>query len=484
VTLRSSAAAGTAFLAAVLAVVVAGSQHLDLAESRARPRQVPVTTATLSCPAPPAARGSTTRLFAATPGTTHGSSEPPSLRLTAGVTTSTELAATSVSRVPLSVTLPPATDSSGAGPSPGSEPSGALVSASGDLAAGVAAAELSTFGSGTSSGTAATWCSAPRSEWWFNGVDTSVGTTTSLHLSNPGAGTAVVVLEVFGPHGPVPAPGAQDLAIAPRSADSLDLARFAPGRPALTLHISASRGAVAAAVSTTRLDGLTPTGAEWVPASTEPGPTVVVDAGVAGADRQRLVITNPGPRQQLVAARILDRSGSFVSTALTDVQVPPGAVVVKDITSITRHRASAVELSSAAAVTGAIVSETSGADRDFAVSGVSEPIAGPAIVPTMDGSALTLSFTATSNAPRTVRIASIGRAGMLVHTARLVVLGGSTTSWTMPAGSAASYVVIGSVDGSDLQAVASFVAKAGASQLPVRPGRFTVVEPVVAPVYP
>lgn len=483
-TLRSAAAAGIAFLAAGAAVVVAGSQHPHLAESRARPRQVPVTTATLSCPAPLPERGSATRLFAVAPGTTYRSSVAPSLRITSGVATSDELAATSVPRVPLSVALSPAADGSGAGPSPGSALSGALVSATGVLAAGVAAAEVSTFDAGTSSGMAATWCGAPRAEWWFNGVDTSVGATTNLHVSNPGPGTAVVVLQIFGPQGLIPAPGAQDLAIAPRSADSFDLARFAPGRPALTLHISASRGAVAAAVATTRLDGLTPTGAEWVPASTEPKPTVVVDAGVAGADRQRLVITNPGPRQALVAARISNRSGSFVSTALTDVQVPPGAVVVKDITPITRHRASAVELSSATAVTGAIVSETSGAARDFAVSGVSEPVAGPAIVPTVGGAALTLSFTATTNAPRTVRIASIGRAGTPLSTSRLVVPGGSTTSWTLAAGSAAPYVVVGTIDGSALQAVASFAGAAGATQLPVRPGRFTVVEPVVVPGYP
>ncbi|MGI8701822.1 MAG: DUF5719 family protein [Nocardioidaceae bacterium] len=474
-TWRSSVAAGALLIGAAGAVLAASTQSPHLSMAQAHPQQVPVSAAALSCPQPPAAPGSTTRLFAVGPGPVEASSPAPSLRLSTGRSATDELATTSLPRVPLRVALPRA---------PGAR-AGALVTAGGALAVGVTAAELSTYSSRRSSGSAVTGCFAPRPQWWFTGVDTSIGTTTHLQVSNPGTGVAVVDLALLGPEGPVRAAGSRDLAVAPRSTATVDLAGLAPGRAALTVHVAATRGTVSAAVSTTRLEGLTPTGTEWVPPSSEPSRAVVVDAGVQGATTQRLVIANPGPRQQLVAVRIIDRSGAFVSTALPDVQVPPESVVVKAVTSITRRSTAAVELTSAAPITGAIVSEVAtGGTRDFAVSGVSDPLSDPAVVPMWGGARLSVSLTATSPGARSVRLRSVDGAGRQVASQTVTVPGARTISWSAPVGSRGSYVVITSSERDGLQAVATYRAPGGASQLPVLAGRRTVLEPVVVPLHP
>ena len=378
------------------------------------------------------------------------------------------MAATSIAGVPLRAEL--------AGGS-------ALVTASGPLAPGAFAAELSTYRSTSRTGIAATPCAAARPDWWFTGVDTGVGTTTHLELANPGAGVAVVDLELFGPDGGISAPGAHDVALAPRSRTSVDLAGLAPGLPALLLHVAATRGTVAAAVSVTRLDGRTPAGVDWVAASSAPRPKLVVDAGLAGATRQQLVVANPGTRQQLVAIRVLDTTGAFVPSGLPDVQVPPGAVVVRDITAITGGDAAAIEVSAGKPIAAAIRSAVSAQRRDFTLATANAPLTSPAVVPTMAGSRLALAVTATTSTPATVTVAAFDGSGAPLQVVQLRAGGGTTTPWLLPARSAAAYVVVSS-EGGAVQAVATYTGAAGAAQLPVLPGSYRVLQPAVTAGYP
>ncbi len=83
------------------------------------------------------------------------------------------------------------------------------------------------------------------------------------------------------------------------------------------------------------------------------------------------MVTNTGTRQQLVSVRILDQSGAFISTLLPDLQVPPESVVVKGVSAILEKKSTAIELSAAGPVTGALVSEQVAGPLDFAVAGVS-----------------------------------------------------------------------------------------------------------------
>lgn len=473
-TWRTTAAAGAIVLAAGAAAVVAGGDRPTLSQPVAHPRTVPVTAATLSCPAVQRPNASTTRIFAVTPAAAPssgtGDTSTGRLRVLDEADRPMELAATARPGVPLRAA---------------STTPGALVEASGALAAGASGAALTAYTSPTTTGISASPCVAARAQWWFTGVDTSVGTTTRLELSNTGSGIAVVDVLFLGPGGPISAPGAQGVALAPQSRTLLDLAGFAPGRAALTLRVTASRGAVAAAVSTSRLDGLTPTGTDVVPAAADPARSLVVAAGVPTATRQRLVVTNPGDGQQLVGVRLLDQDGAFVPSALPSLQVPPGSVVVRDITALVGTGAAAVELTAAEPVTGAVVSDVTGDARDFAVAGVGTALTTPAAAPTMEGARLTLAMTATTAAPHRVDIATFDRSGERLGVVEVVARGSATTSWSLPRTSAASYVVLtAGTGGGPVQAVATYAGPGGVTQLPVVSGRTTVQQPAVVPAYP
>lgn len=463
---RSSVAGTSAVLLAAGAVLAASSNHPRLAPTSATPEQRVVTSATLSCPGTLRGLSASTSVFAVGPGAAGSAST--GARLT--VTGSSRLASTSVGGAPVR----PDVDRQ-----EGRE--GVLVTATGSLAPGLSAAQLTSYTAGTATGFAASWCLSPRDEWWFSGVDTSVGTTTGLVLANPGASVAVVDLAILGPTGPVDAAGASGIAVAPRSRMLLDLARFAPGRAAVTLHLTATRGTVGAAVSTTRLDGITPTGAEWLASSAAPATHVVVGVGVQGLGRQSLVVTNAGSRQQLVSVRILAEDGAFTSTALPDLQVPPQSVVVEDVSAIMQRRSTAVELTAEGPVTGSIVSEQANGPRDFAGSGVSTPLTTPAVVPVVDQSELTLAFATASPTPERAAIRGVGPSGDQVGSVSLDVKPMATTTWALPGDWDAAYLVVTVRRGSDLHGVASYVGRRGVAQLPLLSGRLTVTRPAVLP---
>jgi len=260
----------------------------------------------------------------------------------------------------------------------------------------------------------------------------------------------------------------------------LDLARYAPGEAALTLHVTATRGSVTAAVSTTRLDGLTPVGAEWVPASEAPSRRVVVNAAVGDLIQHSLVVTNAGTRQQVVSVRILDSSGAFVSTLLPDLQVPPESVVVTGVGAILKRESMAIELSAAGPVTGAMFSDQLTKQLDFAVTGVSPALTSSAVVPTFRRKSMTLSFATSSPGAEPVEVVGVNGAGEEVGRQTVTVKGLAKTTWEPPPWGAA-YLVVTVPRGSDLHGVVSYVGSEGITQLPLLSGRRTLVRPAVLP---
>lgn len=471
---RQSVLALSAMVAAVLALVVVGSEHPNPATPTARPVEQPIRSATLACPGAPGATIPPTSMFAVGPDPVVAGSSPDQpadrLEVVAAGAQGPRLDSSSQIGQPVRFRV----GDVGA--------AGLLVRASGALAPGVTGAQLSTYRSTTEKGLAATWCESPRDDWWFNGVDTNVGTSTHLVLANPSAAVAVVDLRMLGADGVVDAAGSNGIPVAPRSRLVLDLARYAPGEPALTLHVTATRGTVGAAIATTRLDGVTPAGADWVPASTPPADTVVVDAGVGGVGHQSLVITNAGTRQQVVAVRILGQTGPYTSTGLPSLQVPPGSVVVKDVSDILAKQTTAIELSAAGPVAGALVSTQSGGQRDFAVSGLGAPLTTRAVVPALNGAALSLSFATGAPAPQRVRVRGFTSSGERAGSATVVVRGSATTGWKPSADWAAAYLVVTPPPDSDFRVVVSYVNAAGVTQLPLLSAPRTVLRPAVLPL--
>ncbi len=468
---RVSLVGATAVLAAAVAVGLAGSEQPHPVVPSSRAVQQPVTVATLSCPGLPGAATPQTTVFAVGPDAPAGDTEVAGLRILGAGPGTPRLGDSATPGVPAAVRIRQATARTGV-----------LVKASGAQAPGLAGAELSTYSSAERRGIAAASCESPRDEWWFNGVDTSVGTSTALVLSNPSPAVAVVDLEIMGTDGAVDAAGASGIPVAPSSRRVLDLARYAPGQAALTLHVTATRGTVGAAVSTTRLAGLTPVGADWVPASTAPARTVVVDPGVGDVGHQSLSVTNTGNRQQLVSVRILDEAGVFTSNDLADLQVPPRSVVVERVQAILGQRPTAIELSAHGPLTGALVSGRLAGARDFAVSGVGDVLTAPAVAPRIRATTMALAFATSSPTRQQVEVRGVSGSGDPAGRSVVTVAGSATTTWELPAAWDAAYLVVTVPQGSQLHCAATYSGAAGVTQLPLRSAPRTVVRPPVLPL--
>ena len=167
-------------------------------------------------------------------------------------------------------------------------------------------------------------------------------------------------------------PGASGIPIGPMSRVVLDLARYAPGQAALTLQVTATRGTVSAAVSTTRLDGLTPDRCR-------------LGAGLRAAGDDRRGERRRGWRRPAVARG--HQHGHPPAAGVGPDPRPVGSLHLdpaagprrcrrsrswsRGVSAIFERQSTAIELSAAGPVTGAVVSEQVDGPLDFAVSGVS-----------------------------------------------------------------------------------------------------------------
>lgn len=366
-------------------------------------------------------------------------------------------------------------------PTGASSPShGLLVTGEAAAAPGLTAAEWASYDGRSAAGLAAGWCLRAAADWWFAGVDTSVGTSTSLVLLNASPSTAVVDVAVFGRSGPVDVPGGRGIAVSARSERVIDLAGFAPGRASLGVHVRATTGRIVAAVRTSRLRALTPTGVDWVPEAHRPATSLVVGAAAGGSTSHHLVVVNPGDRQAVVRVSFVSRSGTFTSTHVADLSISPGAVVTADVSPVVGSAAMGIRLSSTRPVVAAAVDESTRPVRDFSVSPAGQPLHATAVVPVIPGTTLRLAFSSADRAPAVVRLTSVDGRGRAVGQARVAVRSQGTATWTA-AGGPARYLLVTVPPGSHLYASAGFTADSGTATLPVLSGLWTEVHAGVVP---
>ncbi|MGI8578738.1 MAG: DUF5719 family protein [Nocardioidaceae bacterium] len=472
--IRALIVGAAAVLAAAGAVVATGDSPSALPVERVLAHRVLPTRAALVCPDTPPPVDAKTMIFAVSPrrstqGVGHG------VKAALSVAPFSPNATVLGSQVQPGVPVEAITKDTG-------QPS--LVLAEGTQAPGVAAAQWSSYAAKRQSGLAATWCRPTSNHWWFDAVDTSVGATTTLVVSNPTPGVAVFDLAFYGAHGPIEAPGARGIPVAPKSRLLLNLARYAPGEANLTVSLHTSRGRVVAALQTSRVDGVTAAGTEWVAPAAEPRRDPIVSAGFAGRAKQVLAITNPGSREALASVQVLAESGPYTPSALTSIRIPPGKVVVKDISSITEPASAALQVTSNVAVTAATRSQTTAGSVDFAVASGSAPLTSPTVVPVLPGAQLALWLTAAPSSAGNVTIESFDKSGQPGTSERLHLTGGSTKSWTLPAGGDSSYVTVSVDSGTALHGVANFTSGSGITSLPLISGVDTIIRPAVTAAPP
>lgn len=358
-----------------------------------------------------------------------------------------------------------------------------LVRGSEGGAPGLTAAQWSTYSGPAHSGLAASWCLAPATSWWFAGVSTRVGTTSQLVVSNPSPALAVFDVQLFGHRGAIDAVGARGIGVAPHSRTVVDLARFAPSRAALTLHVIATTGRVAAAVRTTSLRGITPVGSEWVPPAAPPAQRVLVGPAPGGRQHRQLVVTNAGDRQAVVSLRFAERAGTFTSTKVHDLSIPPGGVVTRNIGPALGTGPGAVLVTSNVAVTAAVVGTTEHGPRDFAIAPASVAIGPPAVVPLPSGLHAVLTLVDAGERGTGVRLTAFGARGRQLAQQTLAVPADSTRSWRPGKLRDVRYLVVSPSVGSSVYGVVAYSSAAGVATLPLIPSPRSLVRPPVRPAW-
>ena len=116
-------------------------------------------------------------------------------------------------------------------------------------------------------GLASTACTVPGNDFWFVGSGAVVGRRGRLYLSNPESVPAVVDVTLYGPGGRVDAPSGRGVTLAAGAQQVLKLDALAPDIERFGVHVQVRQGRVAAALRDQQIQGLTPMGADWVPAA-------------------------------------------------------------------------------------------------------------------------------------------------------------------------------------------------------------------------
>ncbi len=463
-------------LVQLVCVAVVAAAVATVVRAQAEPAQpvpatatVPVTRAVAACPQLPAHESTDATVFAVGPKITDAEHDSSLAVRRSGAPDATVLAESADPGTVIRKKLPE------------SEDAAAWVRATGDAAAGLTALQRATYDRKDVRGVAATWCRQPAEDWWFNGVTTKVGTQARLVLSNPASSIAVLDLTFLGPDGRVDAPGSRGIAIAPHGRKVLDLTSYAPGEDGLTVHASAVKGQVVAALRTAHVTGVTADGVEWVPPASPPSTTYPVTAVPAVEGAQTLMLTNPGERQAVVQVRAVTEDGTFTPTSLTDVQVPPHTVVSKDIGPVTKGDVTGLVVTAGEPVAAAVVSKREKKPVDYTVASGAPAVTTPFVVPVAKDWDQSLAFTNTADTPAKLRIRSYDDQGNL-GTERTVDLAPQrVTAWVMQPAKDTSYLTVSVLSGDQVRGAMEYSTDVGLTSLPVRSAPWTVTRPAVVP---
>jgi hypothetical protein len=216
-------------------------------------------------------------------------------------------------------------------------------------------------------------------------------------------------------------------------------------------------------------------GHEWVPPQTEASRTVRLGPLPRRADRRTLVVSNPGDREALVDVEVSGASGSFAPADLSQVRVPPGAVVTADLGSSIGREASAVVLRSPVPVTATVRSADA---EDISYAAALPVLGGPAAAVLSEDAQAAVVLTSGEGAS-TATVTAYSSRGDEVDSEELTVPPTATLSWT-PRGRAA-YVVVTPRGGQVFGGV-SLAGESGVTQLPLRPLPVVLTRPAVEPV--
>lgn len=189
----------------------------------------------------------------------------------------------------------------------------ARAQASGGLAAGFAASQLSYSFAEQQWGLSTAVCGSAAEEAWLLAGGGQPGRTERLILINPTGNPVTVTAEVFGASGPVGAAGGSDIVVPAGGRQVVLVDALAPGEEHPVLHISSSGGPVVASLADRWLEGTLDRGNEHTTPTAAPDTELLIPAVPSPrpktADSATVRVAVPGTETTVVQLRALTADG-------------------------------------------------------------------------------------------------------------------------------------------------------------------------------
>ncbi|MER5944916.1 DUF5719 family protein [Streptomyces sp. NPDC001904] len=322
----------------------------------------------------------------------------------------------------------PATGDASGGDAP------ALVgTADGALAPGWTVQQTTTVDVGTGRGLLGVDCSQPDTDFYFPGASTAKDRSDYIHLTNPDDEPAVVDVQLYGPDGAIKSEVGEGIQIAAHSSVPVLLSTLTDTAYSnLTLHVTARSGRVAAAVSAADAK----LGGDWLPASTDPAPSLVLPGIPKDATDVRLVAFAPGQDDADLKLQLATSSGKITPAGHDTLHVKSGMTTAVDLKDVTRGDPGSLILTpsedSVPVVAALRVTRGKGADQETAFIPATGDIGTRATVADNRAKGSTLALTAPGATGRVKVTASAGSEGGTPVTKEYTVKGGTTLSVTPP----------------------------------------------------
>jgi hypothetical protein len=265
----------------------------------------------------------------------------------------------------------------------GTTKDGLVVSATGDLAAGLEVEQVTRGERGLNRGLAGLRCEAPKPDVWFEGGSTMLGNETTLVLANVDDTPTTVNLSIFTARHDLEPAQAQGIVVQPHTREQIPLDTLAPDEDLLALHVQSTRGRIAAGLRHALKTVRATEGVDWVPQTQPPAKQVVVPGFASGRGLRALYVTNPGADDTTVRITVTTEDSQFVPKGADAVDVPHGRTVSVRLDDVTLDSAVAATVTSEGApiVAGGFAKDyQAGPVREFAYTAGALPLSGPALV--------------------------------------------------------------------------------------------------------
>jgi len=203
-------------------------------------------------------------------------------------------------------------------------PGGAVIQATGAMARGLEAEQVS------DSGRATERCAGPGTDFWFAGPGVFTVPHIQVFLMNVSGQPAVATVQAFTDAGPLQGGTDTGIAVAPHSMVSQSLDKMLHGTRMVALQVRTSVGQVVAAVRETRSGHA----GAWLPVSAAPATRIVIPGMPAAAGTRQLFLAVPGTSDAHITLNAITHKGSYRPTGGGGLDIPGGSVAQVSLTSL------------------------------------------------------------------------------------------------------------------------------------------------------